>query len=327
MPYPASGMTLSRRSFVLGLGAAAVSLVGCSSTASTQRASTKALKPITVGYGSLGLNNAPVWVTAEGGYFAKYGLDAKMQYVDPAAVLPALASHDLTFSGSAAGSDIPAQAQNASIKIIGAYIHFPTPALLVQTSIKGAADLKGKKFAVAQGTAEFLAKLGLSKLGLDPRKDLELPRVANGKALLASLQTRAVDGAILSDPDWRTAVSEGYSLLARLSDLDIKYEQSTLIGNSDHMRANPEVTVNFLKAVTEGLQRFKQDREFALQVFTKYQNGNPLSPELDASYKDAASSWASTLGISLEGIQTVIDATGSGGKPEDYVDTSYVPWA
>src|SRR5581483_4265311 len=240
-------------------------------------------------------------------------------------VLSALSSRDLTFTGSAAGSDVPAQMQNANIKIIGDYIHFPTPALLVQSSIKSAQDLKGKKFAVAGGTAEFLTKLGLSRLGLDPSKDLELPRVANGKALLAALETKQVDGAILSDPDWRSAVSEGFSLLARLSDLKIDYEQQTVIGNADYMRSYPDITVNFLRAVTDGLQRFKQDHDFTQQVFNKYLKDNPLSPELfDASYKDAASMWAGELTINLAGIATVLQAVGAGGKPEDYVDTSYL---
>jgi ABC-type nitrate/sulfonate/bicarbonate transport system substrate-binding protein len=316
---------ISRRAFLVGLGASVATLAGCGAApAPPAGGSAKQLKPITVGYGSLGLNNAPVWVTAEGGYFAKYGLDAKMQYLDGSVVLQALSTGDLTFTGSAAGTDVPAQLQNATIKIIGAYIHYPTPALVVQPYIKSAADLKGKKFSVAAGTAEFLTKLGLQKLGLDPSKDLELPRVANGKALLASLETKAVDGAILSDPDWRTAVSEGFPLLAKLSDLQIDYEQSTLIGSSDYMRANPDITVSFLRAVNDGLQRFKQDAAFTRQVFIKYQKDNALTPDFDASYRDAAAGWAGDLSIKPAGIQTVLTSIGSSARPEDFVDTRFL---
>ncbi|GEM_PF-4866685 len=315
---------MSRRRFIASLCATTMALAACGLPGSAP-AKPKTSTVVTVGFGSLGLGNAPVWVAAEGGYFERYGLNVKTQYLDPAAVLPALASHDVTFSGSAAGSDIPAQLQNASIKIIAAYIHFPTPALLTQPEIKDASGLRGKKFAVAGGTAEFLTKLSLSKLGLEPGKDIELPRVANGKALLASLENKTVEGAILSDPDWRVAVTEGYTLLARLRDLNISYEQQTLIGDRDYMRSNPDVTVSFLKGMNDGLKRFKEDRDFTKKVVDKYLESSPLSPELfDQSYRDAEATWGNTLSLNLAGITTVIEGLGANAKAEDFVDTSYL---
>jgi len=320
--------------------APAIASPSAPSAAAGQQASNKpaaSAKPASSGQGAkvrsswvaLTTGQAPSWMAMDGGYFAKYGLDVDLEYIEGSAkTTAAMIGGSIDNAEMAGEATIVAQTKGASDLVIIAGYNNISPFKLIarDPAIKSVTDLKGKTVASSQGGAadEFILSKILQLNGMTA-KDIRIVYMQGGDpARLTALQARQIDAAMDSVPWDAVAVKQGNHVVADTLPLKVPYPQNTLVTLRSYLKSHRAETMNFLKASAEGIYRFKRDEAFAKQTIKKY-----IKTE-DQDYIDGA--WQSfsilmpdDLRLSPDAIQAVLDQDNiSGHKPDEFTDMSLV---
>jgi NitT/TauT family transport system substrate-binding protein len=203
----------------------ALLLVATSSIAA-ESAPERPLEKITIAYSSLSANMAPLWVTHERGFFRKYGLDAQLVFIESGSTtVESLVSKNVSFAQMAGAGVLQSRLRGSDVVMIAGVINTLTFKFYVDKSIKQPDQLKGKTVAVTRSgsSTDFALRYALEKYGLRPEKDVAILEVGNMPAMIVSLQSGKIQGAILSSPFTLRAKNMGFPLLADLQMLGLEY--------------------------------------------------------------------------------------------------------
>jgi ABC-type nitrate/sulfonate/bicarbonate transport system substrate-binding protein len=278
---------------------------------------------------ALTTGQAPTWMAQDGGYFAKYGLDVDLQYIEGSAKTTAAMIGGSVDNAEMAGeATVVAQTKGATDLVIIAGYNNYSPFKLVtwDPAVKTIQDLKGRTVATSQGGSadEFILNKLLALNGMTA-KDLKVTYMQGGDpARLTALQAHQIDAAMDSVPWDRLAVKQGNHILVDSVALKIPSPQNTLVTTRTYLKTHQTETMNFLKASAAGIYRFKKDEAFAKQTIRKW-----IKTE-DQDYIDGA--WESfsllmpdDLRLTPDAVQAVLDQDKiTGHKPEEFMDMSLV---
>ena len=225
-----------------------------------------------VSYGGTSGYNVPLWVTYEAGLFKKYGLTAELILISgDAASIQAMLANELHFANAAGSTPIQAKLQGADLVIIASSYNLMAYGFVVHKDIRSPADLKGKKIAISRlgGITELSAQLSLEKLGLGP-KDMTLIQAGPDAQRILAVQTGAVAATVLSPPGLFAATAQGLRMLVDLSGHGVKYPTGVMVTTRSYLARNRPVVKKFLMAFIEGLQVYKERKDFTVGVMQKY---------------------------------------------------------
>ena len=235
------------------------------------------LQKVTINYASRTGTSWPLYIAKEAGYFQKYGIDANIAFgVHPAGVA-------MVVSGEAIMTNYPleqamiASSHDGSLVIIGSPYRKSLFALMARKSVPSVASLRGKRIGVSQiGDAPYNYAVGLlAKFGLKPR-DVEWVPIGtdvNGRA--AALAGGRVDATMITAPVYFRLEEQGYKSLANTSDYDDIYAPTVYLFKKSAAQAHPELVEALIKAHTEAIKRFYDDKSFALKAYLLYTPDNP----------------------------------------------------
>jgi ABC-type nitrate/sulfonate/bicarbonate transport system substrate-binding protein len=227
---------------------------------------------ITINFASRTGTTWPLYIAKEGGYFQKYGLDANIVFaVHPAGVA-------MVVSGEAAMTNYPleqamiASSRDGSLVVLGSPFRKSLFELMAAKNFTSVRELKGKRIGVSQvGDAPYNYSVGLlAKFGLTPR-DVEWVPIGtdvNGRA--AALVGGRVDATMITAPVYFKLEQEGYKGLANTSDYDDIYAPTVYLFKKSLVSSNPRLPELLIKAHTEAIKRFYDDKAFALKAYEKY---------------------------------------------------------
>ncbi len=242
------------------------------------------LEKVTINYATRTGTTWPLYIAMEAGYFQKYGLDASIVFgVHPAGIA-------MVVSGQAVITNYPleqamiASSRDGSLAIVGSPYRKSLFALMAAKNVARVADLKGKRVGVSQiGDAPYnYAVALLGKFGLTPR-DVEWVPIGtdvNGRA--AALTSGRVDATMITAPVYFRLEEQGFKSLANTSDYDDIYAPTVYLLKKSTVQANPRLVEALIKAHTEAIKRFYDDKTFALKAYLKYTPEN--AAELERVY-------------------------------------------
>src|ERR1700689_3490995 len=140
-------------------------LVSSSSWAQTTR------QDITINSPARAPSNWPLFIAKEGGYFEKYGLNAKLVFGVHPAGIAMLVSGEAAMTNYTLEQAMQAASKDGSLVAVGSGYKKGLWALMAAKDIGSARDLKGKKVGVSQiGDAPYNYTVAmLAKFGLTPR--------------------------------------------------------------------------------------------------------------------------------------------------------------
>ena len=274
-------MSFPARSFALSCLLTAALLPGW--------AQTSQLRKVTINYATRTGTTWPLYIAMEAGYFAKYGLDANIVFgVHPAGVA-------MVVSGQAAMTNYPleqamiAASRDGSLAIIGSPYRKSLFALMAAKNFASVRDLKGKRLGVSQiGDAPYNYAVGLlAKFGLTPRDVQWIPIGTDVNGRAAALVSGRVDATMLTAPVYFRLEAQGFKSLANTSDYDDLYAPTVYLFKKSLVAADPKLPELLIKAHTEGIKRFYEDKPFALKAYLKYTPEDPA--ELERVYDRYAS--------------------------------------
>lgn len=281
---------------------------------------------IRISYSGVSGQNLPFWVTYEAGLYKKHGLNAEMVLISGGLTnIQALLANEIAFTYLGGASPIQAALQGADVVILATAYGFMPYGLIANKSIHSAEELKGKRIAVSRigGIEETAARLAFDRLGVGGRNVLFL-QTGPDPVRIAAVESGAAQATMLAPPGLFTATGRGLNLLADLGNLKIKYPTSVIAARRIYLTRERPVGKRYLMAMIDGLQLYRQNKNFAIQVLQKYTK--QASPEvLSNTYDYFAKNTPVVPLTEAEAIQTALPTDKPAGrKLEELYDNSLV---
>jgi NitT/TauT family transport system substrate-binding protein len=225
-----------------------------------------------VGLSSVSATQGAMWVAEERGLFKKYGVDPEVIVIGGGAsrVVSSLLAGEIQFSVGGGDSVIRAALRGADPVLAVSPLKTGLQRLMVRSEIKTPTDLKGKKIGVTRfgSASHWVLQLFLRKWNMR-NDDIQILQLGSSPANLASLDSRAIDGAVLTLPTFFVAEERGYRLLADPADLDIVYLQNSIDTTRSYLKRNRDQAVRFIKGYCEGMAYFRKNKRDSVAVMQK----------------------------------------------------------
>ena len=289
------------------------------------------LAKMTVGYGSISTNHFPAWMAKESGIFRENGLDMQLVYFrGGTTAMMALLSRETPISEVAGPSIVSASLRGTDVVMIAGGVVTSDQWLVTRPEIKMAEQLKGGSVATSifGGSSDFLARMALKKLGLNPVKDVVIVQIGGVPERLGALEKGKVQAAMLGVIEALMAQKKGFNALAAASQV---YQGSGVATTRKFIRESPDVIRRYVKSQIEAVHRIKTDRETAKKVLAKYlgpQDKDVLEKRYD--YVSVDERLPPKQYPTLEGIKNILeplaetDPKAKAAKPEDFVDIRFI---
>ncbi|HWP59221.1 MAG TPA: ABC transporter substrate-binding protein [Candidatus Acidoferrales bacterium] len=290
-------------------------------------------KKINVAYSSISGNMAPLWIAHEAGFFRKYGLDTELILIEGGSrAVQTLGAGDAVFAQMAAPGVIQAALRGADAVMIAGVVNTLTFQFYVDKEITEPDRLKGKAVGVTRhgSSTDFAMRFALDKYGLKPESDVAIQQLGTMPALVAALESKKIQGAMLSSPFTLKARKAGFRLLADLQMLGLEYQHTGLVTTRATIKSQPELVRNFIKAYVEGIHYYKTRRNESLAILQKY---------LKVDDQEALADVYEAIGLTLvpekpyptlRGIRTILmelsarDPAAANARPEQFVDMTFI---
>ena len=223
-----------------------------------------------ISYSGPSISNALLWVSKEGNLFEKNGLDVEVIYLAGSLGQSALIAGETQFAVYTGLLMTPARLQGADVTMIASFLDHLLSRLVVRPDIKSAADLRGKRLGITRfGTAsDFGMRLMVSKLGLNPDRDVSILQIGDNPTRLVALQARSIDGAIFDPPEYRKAVEAGGHVLFNLQETIIPYQHAGLVTTRNFISSRPDITRRVVKSIVEGAALVRKEPAIAKRALS-----------------------------------------------------------
>jgi ABC-type nitrate/sulfonate/bicarbonate transport system substrate-binding protein len=247
-------------------------------------ANAQQLQKITINYATRTGQVWPLYIAKEGGYYQKYGLDATLVFAIHPAGIAMVVGGEAVMTPYTLEQSMTAAYKDGSLVALGSPFRKSLFALMAAKGIKRVQDLKGKKIGVSQvGDAPYNYTNGLlARAGLKPRDVQWVPTGGDVSTRATALLSGRVDATMITAPVYFKIEEQGYSNLGNISDYDEIYAPSVYLFRKSTIAANPKLPELLMKAHAEAIQRFYEDKAFALKAYLAWDKQDPA--ELERTY-------------------------------------------
>lgn len=219
---------------------------------------------ITIVHATINPSITPLWITAEQGFFAKYGIEPEIVFVRSTSIMLAgLASNRIPVAYGGGGGILGVEASAMGLKIVATFIGRIMNDLVAAPSIKQPQDLRGKTVGVQSigGTNWVIANLWLEHLGLDPRRDkIQIVPAGEQSVRVLGMEVGRMDASALGTAYSRSLKNKGFNILGDSMNVKVPLTGSDVVATKNLMEERPEVLENILKALIEGMGFFVNPR-------------------------------------------------------------------
>ena len=204
-----------------------------------------------IGLPGLLASSWPVYAAAKQGFFKQEGLDVEMIEIRQSTLqLQALSSEDIQISKNAVFSVARAAAHGLPVKFIGSAQQKPNARLIVNKSIRGWEDLKGKILAGGSpGGPTHAMLVGMLDINGLSKGDYQILSMGISNDRLYALRVGRVAGALLSPPDDFILLDEGFKSLGFVGDYLKDLEYNGFAVNTNWAARNSDTVVAFMRAM------------------------------------------------------------------------------
>lgn len=233
-----------------------------------------ALQKITINYPARSGGSWPLFIAKEGGYYQKYGLDVTLVFGAGNLGIAMIQSGEAVMTNSSMEQALQASSRDPSALVsMGSFLNKGAFALMAAKTIGSVKELKGKRIAVAQvGDAVYNYTIAyLSKSGIGARDVTWVPVGQDASARSSALESNRADAALLTAPSYFRMEEAGFKNLGNLADQKDIYASSVYLFTRKTVAANPRLPEAILRAQTEAIKRFYDDRAFAVKAFLVYE--------------------------------------------------------
>jgi ABC-type nitrate/sulfonate/bicarbonate transport system substrate-binding protein len=339
-----------RELLTMGLGAGAVWLAGACSAPGFPSAPTvaPATNPPTAAAAATPrsgprstitvINTAPTgaygafWTAIEAGYFNDVGFDIQISNIGSTSrAIAAILASEAQFSTLDGQTVIEADSKGADIRLFLSITNHLVFSVMAGDDVPNAQALKGKRIGItrAGSSTDTAARQALQIFKLRPESDVALISLDSAPNILTGMLAHQIDAGVLSPPTNTRARNQGFHELISLAKDGPEFPSIAFGSTHEYAIAHPDVMLNFARAYSRGVARFKADRDLAVKAYQKY-----LQIDDQAVLQDTWDQFRQYLElppvVTPAGLQNAIEAASDtvpeakGSSPDKYVDGGWV---
>lgn len=288
-----------------------------------------ALDRMTVVHSSVSGSQAVVFVTRDARIFEKHGLDVDIRFIagGPIAINALLAGEAQAVVMAGAAS-IAAALGGADAVAIMALVNTMDHVVFAQKAVQKTADLRGRKLAVSRFNSadDFAARFALRRWGLAPVTDVAILQIGEQPARLTALRAGRIDVTLIQPPLTTLARKEGFTELAKLSELGLEYLQTCVTTTRTVVKTREDLLRRFVLAFVEGIHFYKTNKQASVASIGKFMKLTDAQA-LEESYTTYAMTLTPRVPLpTLKGVQTILDdltdrdPRARGARPEQFIE-------
>jgi NitT/TauT family transport system substrate-binding protein len=235
-----------------------------------------ALESVVIGYPTTSSQFAPLWFARDVGLYEKYGLDAKLVFIQGGSVLmQAMLAGQVQAAQNGIADSVPAIVRGGDVRLLGVTAKIFPYTLIAAKGIKGPKDLVGGRIAINRigDVSAYGSQIALRKLGLNPDKDVTMLQVGGSPQRVAALQSGSVQAAAMDFMSALRLAKLGFPVLVQLN---LNYPYLGPIVSGKFLRETPALAEAFIKSYLEGIARFKRNREEGVKALARYMKSNDM---------------------------------------------------
>lgn len=289
---------------------------------------------LTISYPSISGAQAVLWVAKETGIFNKNGLDVDLVYIGGGPrSMAALLSGQLQVIGTGGNSLVAANLNGAKDAVLIATTYNTLVfSLMTRGNLNEPKDLKGKSLGVTGfgSLSDFTLRTLLKRSGLDPTRDVVIRPMGGYPEILASMQSGALDGGVISPPMNLKAQELGFRELIDAGSIGFEYASTCYGTTRPFIRDRRETVAQFTRSLTEAIHRFKTDKAGSVKIIQQYTKTRDAAV-LEETYRVYAQKYLPRAPYpTLNGVKAILDSLGDSipaakaALPETFVDMSFV---
>jgi ABC-type nitrate/sulfonate/bicarbonate transport system substrate-binding protein len=264
---------------------------------------------ITINYPAKAPANWPLFLAKEGGYYQKYGLDAKLVFAVHPAGMAMLVSGEAQMTNYPMDQAMQAALRDGSLVIMGSPLNRALFAMMTRGDVKNVRDLKGKRFGVSQlGDPPYSFALAiLGKYGIGARDVEWIPLGTDGNGRVAALVGGRVDATMVPPPAYFKLEPQGFKEIANLADNPDLYAPLAYVFKKSAIAANPKLPELMIKAQAEAIKRYYDDKAEAVKAYGVYDTQTPADIDRIYDHDRKANTYERVPYVLAPAVQYIID--------------------
>jgi len=225
-----------------------------------------------VSYSNLIADNLPEWMAYESGVFKQNGLDVTLDNIASSTGIPALLSGQVQIAHLGGSETLSASAEGGDLVIVAITGPVYPFVFMAQPSIATVQDLKGKKIGVSNpgSSSDIATRVMLSKVGLDPEKDVSIVAVGSLQNRTAALLSGAIDGGLAQPPDQLALEDKGLHVIYDLAAQKLPSVGDSIVVQRSWLNSNKEVLQRYVDSIVQATALSKKNKEQSIPVLAKY---------------------------------------------------------
>jgi NitT/TauT family transport system substrate-binding protein len=217
------------------------------------------------------------------------------------------------------------------IRFIGAVGNRLDYVIVAIPSVRSANGLRGKRIGVSQlgASPDFIARLGLRRLGLNPEKDVTIVPIGSPGERWSSLAAGQVQASLFQTPFTLRARKAGYVTLLDFATQDFPYIISGVLTTRSYIRSDRETVMNFMRGLADGMDFYRNEnnREAVIRFLREYYRSD-IVEELEETVKVYSRVTPGLPMVTVKSIENVIDndkdLSAMDLKPAEMLDLSFL---
>jgi NitT/TauT family transport system substrate-binding protein len=276
---------------------------------------------------------APLWAAAEGGYFAREGLEVEVfSFPSGNEGIKALMANEVDFLQIAGATTVSAALAGGDAVVLATMVRTLVQSLIARPEIARPEELRGKAVGISRlgTTIDTGARLAVRHFGLEPDRDVAIVQAGAMPQILGAMEAGRVQAGVLSYPAVSQALKLGYRELLDIGTLGFPYASTGASARRSTTSQQPDTVRRYLRGLLAGTARLLGDKPFALDVYQQYMQTD--EPDvLEETYQVYTLKYLERVPIPDErSIQGVLDELAAEiprareANPRDFFDDRFV---
>lgn len=233
------------------------------------------LESVNVAYSSVSPPRMHLWMARDLGIFEKYGLDVKLIHISGGPTsLQALLGGNLSIVTAGGQATVAAAARGAPVVIFG-NSHYTPFVLLAAPSITTIEALKGKVIGSSRpgAAADFITRLVLTKIGIDPNKQVSIryTGLSTSRERVVLMTQGTIDATLANPEDNLDFQIRGFKFNVLADSVELgAISTEDFTATKEFIKTRPATAAAFLKGISEAIAVARRDRVLAQKFFRRY---------------------------------------------------------
>jgi len=282
------------------------------------------------GYSAVSGPHAVLWIARDAGLFEKNGLRTDVAYIRSGSTMAqTLVSGEIQMAQMGGPAMLAAGVAGMDVTFVAVALN--TTPIVIMGNVSKMEELKGKAIGVTRygSNTDISARFAIRKAGLQPEKDIALIQLEDYPGIMGGMQSGRIAAGALADPFTDAAKKLGYKEIADIAALGLEFPFVGIVAKKSYLKENPDTAQRFVRAYTEAIALYKNNRELAMKITSKY-TGIKDPAILSSTVSFYAPKLARVPYPTIGGIRFVLDQISARDPkaknvaPESFMDVRFV---